>query len=302
MSNSTAGSSGRMSYKRARFLLLAAGLGVLILVAVFQYIRGKDVDPTEMGGTLLFIPVFVAFVFGNVAGGVGAGLLAGLGYLALRYPAIQAIGAEDFMELILARTLFYVGFGAIGGWANKQLESSLNKLELYDQVDDSTGLQNARFFLHDTDLEMSRSTRYQTIFSVALVDIPSTALESLSRRQRVSVLKEIGRMLNDSVRTVDRTVHAQSATLHRLAVVLPETSKEGVTIFTNRLADRLADYLISKGAPITKEQVGRKTITFPGEEEAMGMVRAEFKDIERAEHPEAAQDEQDSAGEPDGRS
>src|SRR5687767_9396741 len=83
-----ASASGRMGYKRARFLLLAAGLGVLILVAVFQYVRGKDVDPTEMGGTLLFIPVFIAFVFGNVAGGVIAGILAGLGYLGLRYPAI----------------------------------------------------------------------------------------------------------------------------------------------------------------------------------------------------------------------
>ena len=43
--------------------------------------------------------------------------------------------------LIIGRGIGYLGFGALGGWAAQQLERSLEKLDLYDQVDDQTGRQ-----------------------------------------------------------------------------------------------------------------------------------------------------------------
>ncbi len=288
MSKSEATAPGRMGYNKARLLLLAAGLGVLILVAVFQFIRGKEVDPTETAGTLLFIPVFIAFVFGNVVGGVVAGILASVGYLALRYPAIRAIGAENFIELVLARALFYVGFGAIGGWANKQLETSLNKLELYDQIDDYTGLFNARFFVQDTDLEMSRAKRYQTLFSVAVVDLPVGPLEGLPRRQRKATRREMGRLLKEAVRIVDRPVHGFDGSRHRFAIVLPETSQEGAQIFRDRLAERLSGFLSERRFHLDPGDIEKRSVTFPEDgEEAIEAIRTEYRMIDRVEHPEA---------------
>ncbi|CAN5583825.1 hypothetical protein BH24ACT26_BH24ACT26_17200 [soil metagenome] len=276
-----------IGYMRARRLLLGIGLGVLLVTAGIMYAR--RVDTVEVVGTLFFIGVLVAFVFWKVQGGVIAGIVAALAYASLRYPAIQAVGIERFIGLILSRAFGYVAFGAVGGWATHNLESSLTKLELYDQIDDETGLYNARFFVQDTDLEMSRSRRYRTIFSVAVADIPAAALGSLARRQRTGALRQLGRLIGDSVRTVDRAVHGSDEARHRIAVVLPETGREGAQIFIDRFVDRVAQYLGGRGAQISPDAIGRVALSFPDDESAVQSLRAEFAAIDRVEHPEAAE-------------
>ena len=67
------------------------------------------------------------------------------------------------------------------------LEGSLEKLELYDEIDDETGLYNARHLLLQTDLETSRARRYQTLFSVVALDFPAAPLNALRSRQRRNI-------------------------------------------------------------------------------------------------------------------
>src|SRR5438270_8704353 len=162
-----------LSYNQVRILMLVSGLALLAITAGVSYVR--RVETAEVAAILFFIPIFVAFVFWDWKGGLIAAALATAGYIALRWPAIEAIGAGRFTSLIFSRAVAFFAFGAIGGLANQQLRGSLTKLDLYDQIDDETGLFNARYFLQDTDLEMSRARRYQTIFSVSLVDLPASA-------------------------------------------------------------------------------------------------------------------------------
>lgn len=283
MSRAAAPAERKVGYSRARLMLLGVGLAVLLLIAALMLAR--SVDTVEVLGILLFIPVFVAFVFWNVPGGVIGGVLAALAYGFLRYPAIQSVGLQPFVGLIAARSIAFILFGALGGWANKQLESSLTKLELYDQIDDATGLFNSRFFLQDTDLEISRADRYQTIFSVAVVDVPVSVMEPLSRRQRTGLLRELGRILKDSVRTVDRAVHGTGRESHKIAVVLPETAKEGARIFSERLADRLTAYLKQRGIGVSQAIVG-SSYTYPDDQEGLTQLRRQFAEIDQLEHPE----------------
>jgi GGDEF domain-containing protein len=279
----------RVGYRQARGLLLAAGLAVLLITVAVMYVR--RVETVEVMATVLFIPVFVALVFWNVRGGVLVGILAAVAYAALRYPAIDAVGAGRFLGLIASRAVAYIAFGALGGWASRHLESSLEKLELYDQIDDVTSLFNARFFVQDVDLEISRSKRYQTVFSVSVVDLPSAGFEPLDGRQRSRALRDLGRILKDSVRTVDRAVHAQDGERHRFAVVLPETGPEGVRIFTERLVDRVSEFLSQRGVRVTSESVASVAATYPEDEEAIQRLRDEFSAIDRVEHPEASEAE-----------
>ncbi len=283
MSQAPAPGRGPLNYSKARGLTLTAGFALLVVLAAFMLYRG--VDTIEVSGILLFVIVFIGFIFWNLPGGIIGGFVASAIYAALRYRQFEALGSDQFIGLILARSIGYLAFGAIGGISNRQMQSSLTKLELYDQIDDSTGIYNARFFLQDTDLELSRATRYKTIFSVCVVDVPATALEQLSKRQRAGTLREMGRMLKDSVRTVDRAAHGASREAHRFGVVLPETGREGVQVFTHRLADRLADYLIAKGAPLRREDIGRISVTLPEDEVKLKLLREEFQQIARSEHP-----------------
>ena len=273
-----------MTYKTAQRLLLAGGLLVLLVTAGVMYAR--RVDTVEVVAVLLFIPVFLAFTFWRVVGGLVAGVLASLAYLFLRLDAIDQVGLDTFRGHLVSRTVAYLAFGLLGGWAASQVENSLNKLDLYDQIDDATGLFNARFLVQDTDLEMARSTRYQTLFSVVLVEFPAAALGSLGRRQRVGVLKGLGKVLRESVRTVDRVIHAYDGERHRLAVVLPETGQEGAAIFSSRLVDWVSDYLRQRNAATDK--VTQQLFTFPDDEAAIRSLREEFAAVDRAEHPETA--------------
>ncbi|HVM12529.1 MAG TPA: hypothetical protein VM638_08665 [Actinomycetota bacterium] len=267
-----------------RWLILTAGVLVLLLIAAVVYVR--RVEPVEVIGTLLFIPVFLALTLWGWRGGLALGLLAAATYTWLRAPAIEAVGLDRFIGLIVSRTIAYVAFGAIGGWAARQLQLSLTKLELYDQIDDATGLYNARFFLEQTELEDSRAKRYRTMYSVASVDVPQNALERLRGRRRVRALRDLGRMIRTSVRTVDRAVHADDGIYHRFTVILPETGREGARVFAGRLAERVAAHYTERGADLQADRLQLTVATGPEDEEELRRLRDEYAAINRAEHPD----------------
>jgi hypothetical protein len=283
MNGSTAGGLANLSYPTARRLLIVAGLVILLVTAGVMYAR--RVDTVEVVAVLLFMPIFLAFVFWQVIGGLVAGVLAALAYLFLRLDAIDQVGLDTFRGHLLSRTAAYLAFGIVGGWAASMVEASLTKLDLYDQVDDDTGLFNARFFVQDTELEMARATRYQTLFSVVVVDVPATAFEGLSRRQRAAALKGLGKVLKDSVRTVDRAVHAFDGARHRIGVVLPETAAQGATVFSARLLDWVTKSLRDRGGAV--QGVGVREVTYPDDEVALRQLHDEFLAVDRTEHPAA---------------
>ena len=275
-----------MSYGAARRVVLALGLGVLLVVVGVMYLR--RVDSTEVLAILLFVPVFLAFMFWNLAGGLIAGLGATAVYALLREPAIDVVGAGRFAGLITGRGIGYIAFGLLGGWAARELGRSVEKLEVYDQIDDETGLFNARFLVQDTELEISRAARYKTLFSVCVVDFPTSALSTLGRRRRARLLTELGHQLKATIRTVDRAVHACDGVRHRLAVICPETGREGVTVFADRLVERLAGFLRSQGLPVAEDTVACTTCTVPGDDDRLKGLRDEFAAIDRSQHPEAS--------------
>lgn len=271
----------RLSYSQARRLLIITGLVVLAIVALVAYAR--RVDDVEVVATLLFIPVFLAFVLRGVAGGSVAAVAAIAVYAALRYPAIEAVGWSEFSGLIASRAAAYLLFGVVGGWATQVLEGSLTKLELYDEIDDETGLYNARHLLGQTDLEMARAKRYQTLFSVVLLDLPAAPFAALRPRQRRGALRDLGRSLREGVRTVDHVVHVRDGEHHRFAVILPETASEGAEVFRARFDERVRSYLAERGIVITSAPPAR-AVTFPGDDLSMEALRDDFSRIDASQH------------------
>ena len=276
----------RIGYQRARWLLLGAGLVVLAVVSLAMFVR--RVDTVEVVATLLFVPVFLGFLFKGLAGGFTMGLAAAAGYVALRYPAIDAVGASEFAGLIASRSLSYLVFGIVGGLSSRVLEQSLDKLELYDHVDDATNLKNARFFLQQTNLERARAERYKSIFSVVVLEIPTAALAPLGRRRRAAVLRELGRQLSDGLRTVDHVAHANDGTSHRLAAILPETASEGAEVFRTRFAQQVGELLTSNGVTLDQGLLHAQAATLPGDDELLAVMRADFARVDELEHPHPA--------------
>lgn len=272
----------RLGYVRARRLLLATGLLVLAVVVLTMYVR--RVDGIEVTATLLFVPIFLAFVFKGVVGGTVAAVGAIGVYAALRYPAIDAVGTGQFAGLIASRSAAYLIFGGLGGWSMQVLEGSLEKLELYDEIDDETGLYNARHLLQQTDLEMSRARRYQTLFSLVIVDLPGAPLDALPARHRRAALRDLGRQLRENLRTVDHVVHARDGATHRFVAILPETGSVGAAVFGERLVTRITSFLASRRATVAPGDGMSRWLTYPGDDEAVESLRAEFQRIDAALH------------------
>ena len=273
------GGLARMGYRRARHLLVLAGFASLAAIVLVLLARG--VDHVEVAGTMLFVPIFVALMYLGLPGGVAAGALATAAYVVLRLDAIDAVGWGEFGGVVISRGVAYLLFGAVGGWAASTLELSLDKLELYDTVDDATGLNNARFLLQDVELEQARAQRYRTVFSVSFVDISSPEIDGLPGRRRRQMLRSLGARLAGSVRTMDRVAHGNDGRVRRLGVILPETASQGAAVFHARLLDQLRVFFDSHDLDV---ELSGQICTLPGDDAQLEARLDLWRAIDRAEH------------------
>ncbi len=264
-----------MDYERARRLVLLTGLVILLLVATVMFVR--RVDPVEVVATLLFLPIFAAVLIWGARGGIAAGLVAALAYAALRWPAIQAVGAGRFAGLIAMRSIGYVAFGAIGGWSLQQLRASITKLELYDQIDDATKLHNSRAIVETLDRERSRADRYHEIVSVVIARV--TGLEG---KRRSGTLAELGQMIEAGKRTVDSAMHATQGPVDLFVVVLPETGASGANTF----ATKLGNLVTAVGGANLNVDV--TTITYPDQPDELAGFLDEARRIVASDFPAPA--------------
>ncbi|HDK45523.1 MAG TPA: hypothetical protein ENG94_04505 [Actinobacteria bacterium] len=131
-------------------------------------------------------------------------------------------------------------------------------------------------------MERSRARRYEKVFSVVLVEIPTSVFEGLRRRRRDTVLKEIGRDLAGSIRAADRCGHAVEADRHLITVVLPETGRQGARSFLGTLQIRLAEGLRNRGA--SPDRIVGSSVTFP--DDAVDEIEVRLRAIAQQEFPD----------------
>ena len=259
------------------------GIVALTIVVLIMYVR--RVDPAEVSATMFFLPVFIGFLFWGVRGGLILGVVATVGYIWLRSPAIDLVGWSEFTGLIVTRGVGYLAFGLIGGWASDQLRDSITKLDLYDQVDSATGLGNSRSLVETVDLEKSRASRYEKIFSLVVADLPSPA--EMSRRAKRNFLTDLGDRVERSVRNVDHAVHATDGGSEVLAFVLPETSAEGARTFAAKLVEQVASLAAEHSVKLDLSAVSTSAATFPDDPAGVETMTARFRELAAVEFPES---------------
>lgn len=251
-----------MTVRRARDITLLAGLLVIGLVVLTMVLR--DVDPIEIVATVAFAPVFVAFLFFGWRAGLAVGALAAAGYAAMRFDAIRVVGIEPLFGTVASRVLGYLVFGGIGGWAAEQLQAAMDKLELHDEIDDATGLGNARAAMSTIDTERARSERYQKI--VSIIDCGFALPSGVGDRATSSTLRQLGSAIAHGIRASDQVSHVEHDGYHRLVMVLPETGAVGAqTVATN--LDREVRARIGTPANVS-------VMTLPGDEDAVDLLMA----------------------------
>lgn len=262
----------RASYAQARFLLFLLGAAASASLTVLAYSRGAG--STEVVAPALYVVVFAGAIFWGMPGGLGGASLASLVYVTLVTDQLSAIGLTNFSLLVVTRVLTYFFYGVIVAVGIRTIEQRLRKLELYDQIDDATGLFNSQFLLQDLQLETSRADRYRTFFSVAVLDVHAAAIRVLSGRKQARAINELASMINDAVRTVDRVAFLSQPEKRRFVIVLPETQASGARIFADRLDEQARNFLFTRGAA-TDNATTVTVMTYPDDPAAIQLLRDE---------------------------
>jgi GGDEF domain-containing protein len=273
-----------VTFARARLLILVVGLAAIGVTAGVMWARG--VDSVEIGSTLLFAPVLVAFLYWNVLGGAIAGAVAGGAYLFMRRHGIEAVGWSEYTGLIVGRWIGYLAFGTIGGLGTSWLGESLTKLERTDYVDDGTGLYNARFLLDETQMRSSEANRYDHPFALLTVDVPRDAFVGSARKARAAAMRSVADFLHGRVRVVDRAVALASAESERFVFVLPATSKAGAQVVADRLREELGRLLSELGAQAISSSAVGAVLGYPEDVDAINTLRADAARLEALPEPE----------------
>ena len=263
---------------------LAVFGGTLLLAGIAALAWAHGVDPAESVGVALYVPVFLAASLLGPGEGLAVGLLASVGYVGLRVPAIRVVGLGPLSGVLIPRVGSYLLFGAVIGFAARRLNASLSHLERHDMVDGATRLHNARWFLEATDAEMNRVQRaldpdrgflgYGSVFSVVVAGVGEEAFQG---REGTRLLSEVGATMASGLRRSDRPVHAHD-TSHRFVLLLPGTASAGAHIVEDRTVERLRELLGDRAVGLTSV-----SITYPDDAEALVDLREQFERIDAAE-------------------
>ncbi len=108
-------------------------------------------------------------------------------------------------------------------------------------TDPLTNLYNRQYFQDLVEKEVQRSSRYQTALSCIIFAIDGIEEVNELHGHLVgdAMLREIGALLRDNIRKVDIAARYEGNTF---ALVLPETSHEGVVNLAERLCRELTQY------------------------------------------------------------
>lgn len=268
----------RPTVMQSRLLLLAIGVVVGISQTILAWERGAA--PTEVLAPALYIPIFAGAIFLGLAGGLVAAAGSSVVYTLVLVDQSSALGMRLFMALLVNRVFTYVLYGILVAVGVRYIEGRLQKLELYDQVDDTTELYNSSFFLEDSDLEMSRAARYQSIFSVAELRFGPDVFERASRRRHHRVVREFSRVLRRAVRTVDRPVRVDDGGGGDMfLVILPETGREGSAILAGRLEEAARRFLAQQSL-VPDGNVSARALTFPDDTDSIEALRGEVAEAD----------------------
>lgn len=123
-------------------------------------------------------------------------------------------------------------------------------LGLHDEVDRETGVGNARGALSLIERETTRAGNYDSLFSIAVVDVSRTVFSDIPKRRGTRILRELLQGIADDVRTDDRVCRVTTSDRELVVVVLPDTGASGARQFTDRLVAHTQQHLAAHALPV----------------------------------------------------
>ena len=229
--------------RRSRSFHLTAGLLLVILLGVVDYLNGPDVS------FLIFYTAPVLLAAWYV--GRGAGLLVcaatGLSWFAVAYAS-----SDHFAHPLIAfwNAAVRLGFMLILAHVASGFKRSLEQERELARTDYLTGAINGRHFGELAEGEILRARRHGHPFSIAFMDVDDfkSINDRLGHSAGDRLLKTVAETLRRSVRDVDAVARLGG---DEFAVLMPETGEAAARVAVARLRRRLREEAGRGGWPVT---------------------------------------------------
>ncbi len=124
------------------------------------------------------------------------------------------------------------------------------KAELKARIDELTGLLNRRSLDEMLDSEISRHSRYGSVFSLAILDLDSfkTFNDTCGHLSGDRLLRQVGQVIKGTVRASD---HAFRYGGDEFAILLPQTDADAAFQVVERVRSKIADSLDCGDIPVS---------------------------------------------------
>jgi diguanylate cyclase (GGDEF)-like protein len=229
--------------RRSRPFIFVAGLLLVFLLGIIDYLNGPDVS------LIIFyaVPVFVAAWYAGRRAGLWICAASGLAWLAGAY-ATTAHFTNPVIPYWNASVRF--GFMVILAHLVASFKLSLEHERELARTDYLTGVLNGRSFGELAGAEIARARRHEHPFSVAFMDVDD--FKQVNDRHGHSagdrLLKAVADSIRQNVRAVDTAARLGG---DEFAVLMPETGEAAAQVVIRRVRRQLLEASRREGLSVT---------------------------------------------------
>ncbi len=120
-------------------------------------------------------------------------------------------------------------------------------------------------FINRVDIELKRAQRYQIFVSLLVYDISFLSTNKSDTENENSLQEKIFQAISQTVRAID---NVSMLAVDKIALLLPETNRQGAEIASRRISSVLKECLDSHNSEFTVDTVAPEMASYP---DAAGM-------------------------------
>jgi len=235
---------------------MIVGLGAVVL-AVSVLLHPGPILIEELIAQIFLLVVLVAGVYGGRNTGLIASLLASAIYVLLYLSQTADIFSPDVLQMIAVRFAGYSLVGVVGGEICDRIRARHHSAKTAEGIDPVSRTYNQRFLAYEINAAIGETNRYDTVFSLILIDSRSKGINEPTMALDNDKIKLIGEYLRKDIRVVDKVGRTNEGAF---VLILPHTPMEGAKTIATRLESGIQELL--GGA---KEKVSTTVMSAPAQ-------------------------------------
>jgi len=242
-----------LKYSQFEALVMTVG-AVAILGSLAISGQGSLVIEEVIGQVMMLGVLFAATHWGR-NGGFIAALVASVIYVVVRIPLVTAQGGLtlDVASIILVRILSYGLVGIVGGELCGRIRYIFARLQDSSSVDEWSQVFNQRFITRAFESACGQFSRYQTPYSVIIIQLADTLLSELRPTKQRALVRGIASYVRNDIRLVDEAGRLDDG---RFMVLLPHTPRDGAKVVAERLHRGVCNVLGAREDSVTVDVFG----------------------------------------------